>query len=583
MSEQEHQEDEVIFKSFFVPLTTVKIICWIIIIGLFVYFNSLFNGFVGDDNAQIQTNPAVHSITNIFLLFRGSTQYLAQTQQFIGLYYKPLLSISYTIIYSLFGANAFFFHLFQVLLHIGNVILVYLILRKFFRKTTAFVLSLIFLLHPINNEAVVYIANLQDVLFTFFGLLALKFLIEKKSMIFISVMLLLSLLSKESGIIFFFIIGLYYILFSNKSKKESINFVLSLLTVIGIYLFMRIVIGNIGFNTKYLYMAENATFIQRLYTIPSLILYYLRMVFFPVTIAFGWYWVITTPTLTNLGLPLLIAVAFFILLLVPLYFLPIYKKQWKEYLFFLFTLYISLAISLQIIPLDFTVADRWFYMPLFGLLGLVGVCYESFLIQKLQKKHMQSALIVVLVLLFSFFVYKDVTRNTIWANNLTLCGHDSQINPQSYLMQYCYANELYAIQQYKLSEIPALKAVEFYPKYFLAWETLGRDYYALDNKPDAERAFAKTVSLNAFGYGSDELALVLVYEKKPQEAKAIVQKYLRTAPDNAQLWYAQALADYKLGEKQEAVTSAKNAYLLEPSPITYKVYYRLSKGLSIIF
>jgi len=583
MQEHVQKEEEVIFKSFFVPLTNFKIICWIIIIGLAVYFNSLFNGFVGDDNAQIQTNPAIHSITNIFLLFRGSTQYLAQTQQFIGLYYKPLLSISYTIIYSLFGANAFFFHLFQVFLHIANAILVYLIFKKFFSKTTSFVLSLLFLLHPINNEAVVYIANLQDVLFTFFGLLAFKLLAEKKSFILISVMLLLSLLSKESGIIFSPILTIYYFLFSNKSKREGLNFILSLLAIIGVYLFIRIVIGNIGFQTDYLYMAEHATFIQRLYTMPSLLTYYLRMVFFPVTIAFGWYWVVTTPTFSTFGIPLIIAGLFGIVLLLPLYFLRSQKKQWKEYLFFLFILVISLSISLQLVPLDFTAADRWFYMPLFGLLGLIGICYESFLKQVLQQKNMRSGLIVILVLLFSFFVYKDITRNTVWVNNLTLCGHDSLTNPQSYLMQYCYANELYNIKEYRPAKVHVLKAVELYPKYFLAWETLGKVDYALGDNLDAEKAFGKTVALNSFGYGSDELALVLVYEKKPREAKTITQKYLKIAPDNAQLWYAQALADYKLDDKKDAITVARNAYILEPTQLTYKVYYRLNKHLSITF
>jgi tetratricopeptide (TPR) repeat protein len=570
-------------KNYFIPLTTIKAIHWIIITGLLVYFNSLFNGFVGDDNGQILTNPAVHSITNIPILFRGSTQYLAQTQQFMGLYYKPILSSTYTIIYSLFGANAFFFHFFQLLLHITNSVLVYLILKKYFRNTTSFVLSLLFLLHPINNETVVYIANLQDVLFSFFGLLALKFLMEKKSLILISIMLLLSLLSKESGIIFFFILTYYYFLFSNQTKHKSLNFIASLAVVIFIYLFLRIVVGNIGLQTKYLYMAENATFIQRLFTIPSLVIYYLKTAFFPVTIAFAWYWVITNPTVANLGLPLLLIILVGIVLLLPLYFLRLQKPRRKEYIFFLFILIVSVAISMQIIPLDFTVADRWFYMPLFGLLGLLGICYESFLGKLLQKKSLRKGLLIILVLLFMFYIYKDVTRNTVWVNNLTLCGHDLQINPQSYLLQYCYANELYNIKEYKLAEPHALKAVELYPKYFLAWDTLGMIYYSLGDRTAAQTAFTKTVALNDFGYGSDELALVLVYKNQPEEARYITRKYLRFSPNSGQLWYAQALANYKLGDKKDAVTDARKAYILEPVPLLYKVYYRLNKNLPIDF
>jgi dolichyl-phosphate-mannose-protein mannosyltransferase len=281
MYEHEQQDDDVIFKNFFVPLTPFKIICWIIIIGLCVYFNSLFNGFVGDDNSQIITNPLVHSLSNIVDFFKGSTLYLSQAGGSVGLYYRPLLSTTVSIIYSLFGANPFFFHFIQLLLHIGNVVLIFLILKKFFHKNTAFILSLIFLLHPINNETVVYISDIQEELFAFFGLIALFFLSRNKLITFIPVLLLFSLLSKETGIIFIPIILIYYFLFSDRAKIKAKNLIISLSLVIIIYLFLRVIVGNIGVQTKLLYMSENATFFQRITTIPSLLFYYLKMVFSP--------------------------------------------------------------------------------------------------------------------------------------------------------------------------------------------------------------------------------------------------------------------------------------------------------------
>src|SRR5262245_10868673 len=124
-------EKEWSFKNYFVPFTTGKAIHFIIIIGLVVYFNALFNGFVGDDNAQIVENRLIQSITNLPLFFQGSTFYLQQIGESVGVYYRPLLSTTFSLMYTVFGLNPFFFHLIQLSLHITNCILILLIFKKF--------------------------------------------------------------------------------------------------------------------------------------------------------------------------------------------------------------------------------------------------------------------------------------------------------------------------------------------------------------------------------------------------------------------------------------------------------------------
>jgi hypothetical protein len=53
ISEKKETEEEFSLKKFFVPLTSVKAVHFIVIIGLIVYCKSLFNGFVWDDGDQI--------------------------------------------------------------------------------------------------------------------------------------------------------------------------------------------------------------------------------------------------------------------------------------------------------------------------------------------------------------------------------------------------------------------------------------------------------------------------------------------------------------------------------------------------
>ena len=49
-------------KNLFVPLTTLKAIHIIVIVGFIVYANMLFNGFVWDDKIYIIFNPQNHNI-----------------------------------------------------------------------------------------------------------------------------------------------------------------------------------------------------------------------------------------------------------------------------------------------------------------------------------------------------------------------------------------------------------------------------------------------------------------------------------------------------------------------------------------
>jgi len=57
---QELPDVDFSFKNYFIPFTNFKAINWIIDIGLIVYINGLFNGFVIDDSLQIVNNPSIY-------------------------------------------------------------------------------------------------------------------------------------------------------------------------------------------------------------------------------------------------------------------------------------------------------------------------------------------------------------------------------------------------------------------------------------------------------------------------------------------------------------------------------------------
>jgi len=152
------------FQSFFKNRKTIVLI--ILGIGVLAYANSLFNPFIFDDIPQIISNPYIQQLSGLQIILTSSALIAhAQGILFLNNYYKPLLYICYAVLYSLFGASPFPFHLLQLIIHLANTVLIFFIFSYFFKRQLAFFLSLIFLIHPINNETVVYIANLQDVLY----------------------------------------------------------------------------------------------------------------------------------------------------------------------------------------------------------------------------------------------------------------------------------------------------------------------------------------------------------------------------------------------------------------------------------
>ena len=112
-------------------LSSKVLILIILLVGFLVYVNILGNGFVWDDEEQVVNNPYIKSFTYLSKIFTGST-FQTGGAGLSGWYFKPLMSLWFMVNYSLFGKNAWGFHLTQLLLHLINVALVFLIFQKLF-------------------------------------------------------------------------------------------------------------------------------------------------------------------------------------------------------------------------------------------------------------------------------------------------------------------------------------------------------------------------------------------------------------------------------------------------------------------
>src|SRR4030066_2381832 len=153
----------------------------LLIFSVIIYSNSLFNSFVWVDHTQIlQKEHIIQDLDGLVNTFtKGMPGFSASVK---GGYYRPIINLTYSIDYWIWGLTPFGFHLTNVLAHTLTGIILYLILLKMLEQEyAAFFASLLFLAHPIHTEAVAWVSGRADMFFTLFYLLSLLFYIRSSA------------------------------------------------------------------------------------------------------------------------------------------------------------------------------------------------------------------------------------------------------------------------------------------------------------------------------------------------------------------------------------------------------------------
>jgi len=570
------KEEKFSFKRLFVPLTTKKAIIFIVFIGLIVFFNGLFNNFVLDDTQQIIDNIYVHSLSNFFTFFTGSTFYNGGAN-LTGVYYKPLLSTFFSVIYTFFGANYFAFHFFQLLLHIASACIVFLILKGFFRKSVAFFLSLIFLIHPVNSESVYYIAATQDTLFFLFGILAFYLLTitkSKKHFLFVILLLFLSILSKETGILFIIIANVYAFVFKRRLFIPLL--IGSVILSIG-YFLLRM--NAIGMLTKAASAPIDRLILSgRLINTPAIFLFYLRQFIFPLNLSSSYQWIYTHVSFSTFIMPFIIDLLF--LIAASAIAAIIYKKhphkQLNVYLFFFFWFLLGLALHLQLYPLDATVADRWFYFPMVGLLGMIGIVLELF-----QAKFKPKWLpILAMVLIMGLLSIRTFLRSFDWRSEYNLTSHDSNVSSNNYYLENIISIELAKQGKFKEAKIYAEKSISHFP-FYTNINTLGAIYSNLGDYQTSKELYFQALKYGDFYLTYENLGGLALVIGNPDENIMLLKNILRKYPNDDKLWLYLAIVDYKQKNVEEAKTAINNAYQLSQNNVNTYYFYKIINNQQI--
>jgi tetratricopeptide (TPR) repeat protein len=179
-------------------LTKYLYLALILLLTFVLYVKAGSYGFISvwDDNLNVLNNPYIRNLSfdGIKTIFSSNTPIN-----------EPRFTIlTYAIDYKLWQLNPRMYHLENVILHLLNVMLVFLLAIKLLKdvKISALVAAL-FAFHPFRLESVAWVSGRKDLLFTFFFLMAILFYIEylrKERLLWFLLVLILAWLAFQSKI-----------------------------------------------------------------------------------------------------------------------------------------------------------------------------------------------------------------------------------------------------------------------------------------------------------------------------------------------------------------------------------------------
>lgn len=204
--------------------------------------------FLHDDKWAVESNPVV--IEGVHLGKILTTNSWGNQPDYPHMHYRPLSVMTLALTWKFAKGDAFWFRLENLMMHMGVSILLYCLLRKVqvmlrgrVAPLAAEMASAWFAVHPVHVETVMFVVNREELLATFFYLLSLLVVIggvwgggnrdfpkkfRKVSVLVISLLEILGLAGKETGITFPVLVLVILIVWRRERLVENLPLVLAL-------------------------------------------------------------------------------------------------------------------------------------------------------------------------------------------------------------------------------------------------------------------------------------------------------------------------------------------------------------------
>lgn len=489
-----------------------------LVIGLGVYANSFNNEFFWDDDDSIVDNAYIKDWKHFPDFF---TENLIAGSGQISNYYRPVLLISFALDYHIWGLNTLGFHFTNTILHILCAWMIFLVFARLTSfngkretpgRVAAFFAALLFLVHPLQTEAVTYVAGRADPLSSFFSLLSLWFFLDFRSagsknkrrsgFVLCLLFFIAGILTKEQVILmpliflsvdaFFFVNGPWKNRFLAVLKRNWIPLFISLIYFL-IHFTLLDFKGDMSFETgNELY---DSSVWSRLFTFCLVMFSYFRLLFLP----FGLHMARQVQTIASLfSWPV---ISFLILLSVIAW---VGVKTWKKDKFISFGFlwfFIILLPRTNIISINRPMYEHWLYLPMVGF-WLALVSLVLFIRDSLNKQRAKQCFNIVFTAIFIFllvgFSFLTIKRNIDWKDPITFYNKNLEYTPDSVIqlnnLGKAYDEKGYtqkAISQYR-------RAIEIKDKYPQVHYNLANTLIRAGEREKAIEEYKKAINMSNF-------------------------------------------------------------------------------------
>lgn len=562
-----------------------------VVATLLLYQNILYAPFVFDDHHSIVNNLRLHDPMN-FVPPVGP---------------RDVGFLTFALNFALSRFSVFSYHLVNILIHIVNALLVFVLYRSLVKRFSpqssdgrnfllAAAISLIFLVHPVQTNAVTYIVQRFTSLAALFYMLSCILYIRasdvfsEKRQFFRPLHLVLYLLSlvsvalamktKEITFTLPLMIVLYELLI--RLHKGAVQrppllylapFVMTLLIIPAGIIDTGVTVGEMLGELSDKSMEDRTVpRTDYLFTQFRVIATYLRLLLFPSGQNLDYDY----PVFGSLADP---AVFLSLLLHLALFGAAVYlfaRLRGRDSVvllvpFGIFWFYLTLSVESSIIPIRDVIFEHRLYLPSAGIIAafVAGLTAAA---DKLGQEKGQRAAAVFFVAVVLVLSSATIRRNTIWQSEQSLWEDTVRKSPLKARPHGNLANAYHkagrsddAIREY-------LRAIELRPDMEGTYNNLGNAYKALGRYTDAVSAYIRGIDRNPrFAEAYYNLGVVLNENGEPLKALENLKKAVEINPKLYDAYMTMGNIYDDSGMKGEAFQAYSKS--LEINPYSFMTYY----------